>query len=99
MMENVIFRQHLRCGGGRRSFIIVGMGGRAVEGSGLENRRACKRTVGSNPTPSAISSHTALIQRPVRVRMRPGRRLPAHSVTFGNNHSCSSATQRKNNFG
>gem|GEM_PF-6141457 len=25
-----------------------------VEGSGLENRRACKRTVGSNPTLSAI---------------------------------------------
>ncbi len=26
-----------------------------VEGSGLENRRACKRTVGSNPTLSAIN--------------------------------------------
>ncbi len=25
-----------------------------VEGSGLENRRACERTVGSNPTLSAI---------------------------------------------
>ena len=31
------------------------MGGRAVEGTGLENRQACKRLVGSNPTPSAIS--------------------------------------------
>ena len=30
------------------------MGGRAVEGTGLENRQACKRLVGSNPTPSAI---------------------------------------------
>ncbi len=30
------------------------MGGRVVECTGLENRRACKRTVGSNPTPSAI---------------------------------------------
>tara|TARA_B100001245_G_scaffold206729_1_gene168868 strand:- start:202 stop:306 length:105 start_codon:yes stop_codon:yes gene_type:complete len=30
------------------------MGGRAVEGTGLENRRARKRLVGSNPTPSAI---------------------------------------------
>ena len=30
------------------------MGGRAVEGTGLENRRARKGTVGSNPTPSAI---------------------------------------------
>ena len=32
------------------------MGGRAVEGTGLENRQACKRLVGSNPTPSAISN-------------------------------------------
>ena len=30
------------------------MGGRAVEGSSLENCRACKRTGGSNPSPSAI---------------------------------------------
>lgn len=29
------------------------MGGRAVEGTGLENRRTGDRTVGSNPTPSA----------------------------------------------
>ena len=29
------------------------MGGRAVEGTGLENQQACKRLVGSNPTPSA----------------------------------------------
>ena len=29
------------------------MGGRAVEGSGLENRQGCKLLVGSNPTPSA----------------------------------------------
>ncbi len=26
-----------------------------VESTGLENRQACKRLVGSNPTPSAIS--------------------------------------------
>ncbi len=31
------------------------MGGRAVEGTGLENQQACKRLVGSNPTPSASS--------------------------------------------
>ena len=31
----------------------VWMGGRAVEGTGLENQQACKRLVGSNPTPSA----------------------------------------------
>jgi hypothetical protein len=30
------------------------MGGRAVEGTGLENRQAGNRLVGSNPTPSAI---------------------------------------------
>src|SRR4051812_9576432 len=29
------------------------MGGRAVECTGLEIRRSCKRSVGSNPTPSA----------------------------------------------
>src|SRR5262245_34061127 len=29
------------------------MGGRVVEGTGLENRQARKRLVGSNPTPSA----------------------------------------------
>jgi hypothetical protein len=32
------------------------MGGRAVEGTGLENRQARKGLVGSNPTPSA--THT-----------------------------------------
>ena len=31
------------------------MGGRVVEGTGLENRRGGDATVGSNPTPSAIS--------------------------------------------
>ncbi len=30
------------------------MGGRAVEGTGLENRRTFTRIVGSNPTPSAL---------------------------------------------
>ena len=35
--------------------IAMRMGGRAVEGTGLENRQARKRLVGSNPTPSAIS--------------------------------------------
>src|SRR5205085_9116304 len=32
---------------------LLGMGGRAVEGTGLENRQGCKPLVGSNPTPSA----------------------------------------------
>ena len=43
---------------------VCWMGGRVVEGSGLENRRACKRTVGSNPTPSAS---TSLLFRPPSV--------------------------------
>jgi hypothetical protein len=29
------------------------MGGRVVEGTGLENRQTCKRLEGSNPSPSA----------------------------------------------
>ena len=29
------------------------MGGRVVEGTGLENQQGCKLFVGSNPTPSA----------------------------------------------
>ena len=38
------------------------MGGRAVEGTGLENRQAGDRLVGSNPTPSATSSRADLSQ-------------------------------------
>ena len=37
----------------------TGMGGRAVEGTGLENRRGCKLLVGSNPTPSATEERRA----------------------------------------
>ena len=33
--------------------VARGMGGRAVEGTGLENRQTRKGLVGSNPTPSA----------------------------------------------
>ena len=36
------------------------MGGRAVEGTGLENRRGSDVTVGSNPTPSAINQLISL---------------------------------------
>jgi hypothetical protein len=35
---------------------LIRKGGRAVYCSGLENRRARKGTVGSNPTPSAKTS-------------------------------------------
>lgn len=41
-----------------------------VEGSGLENRRAGNRTVGSNPTPSAIPEQRWAL-RPPRLRARP----------------------------
>lgn len=36
-------------------------GARVVESTGLENRQACKRLVGSNPTPSATFTYKALI--------------------------------------
>lgn len=38
------------------------MGGRVVEGTGLENRQAGNRLVGSNPTPSAkLTAHDTLV--------------------------------------
>jgi hypothetical protein len=40
--------------GHNRVFCSTWRGGRVVEGSGLENRRVCKGSVGSNPTLSAI---------------------------------------------
>jgi hypothetical protein len=36
------------------------MGGRVVEGTGLENRQACKRLEGSNPSPSASTLATPM---------------------------------------
>jgi hypothetical protein len=42
------------------------MGGRAVEGTGLENRQGRKFLVGSNPTPSAILSLLAAPANEVR---------------------------------
>ena len=40
---------------------LSGMGGRVVEGTGLENRQAGNRLVGSNPTPSAIVIYLILL--------------------------------------
>ena len=37
------------------------MGGRAVEGTGLENRQGGDLFVGSNPTPSAIIWHNCSV--------------------------------------
>ena len=42
-----------------------GMGGRAVECTGLEIRQSCKRFVGSNPTPSAKSTSSNVRQSPI----------------------------------
>src|SRR6266542_3587652 len=39
------------------------MGGRAVEGTGLENRQGRKSLVGSNPTPSASMTIATVCQR------------------------------------
>ena len=51
------------------------MGGRVVEGSGLENRRGCKLSVGSNPTPSAtlrpVGLRVAGHQKNDRARVSP----------------------------
>ncbi len=49
------------------------MGGRAVEGTGLENRRSRKATVGSNPTPSALLSMDKSSVQPNRSRASHGR--------------------------
>ncbi len=56
-----------RCRGAR---LRRWMGGRAVEGTGLENRQACKRLVGSNPTPSATRSPT--LTRPIYTQYPQG---------------------------
>ena len=49
------------------------MGGRAVEGTGLENRQARKGLVGSNPTPSAMRVDCE----------RVGQRAPVSGVRIG----------------
>ncbi len=55
------------------------MGGRAVEGTGLENRQGLTLLVGSNPTPSAISKEWGMggLANPVaqirKPKLPPGR--------------------------
>ena len=58
------------------------MGGRVVEGTGLENQQGCKLFVGSNPTPSA----SQLLQQ---VRMSP-----ENSKFFAENQQISSTSVR-----
>ena len=50
------------------------MGGRAVEGTGLENRQACKGLVGSNPTPSTkVVPHAGRTKGALIPALAPGR--------------------------
>ena len=49
---------------GHRFRLGTRRGARAVESGGLENRWACKRPVGSNPTPAATIASTARIHAP-----------------------------------
>jgi hypothetical protein len=48
----------------------IWMGGRAVEGTGLENRQGRKSLVGSNPTPSATFVSNKFIKTQGRSRER-----------------------------
>ncbi len=66
----VTLSERMRAAGGKTGRIR--MGGRAVEGTGLENRQGRKSFVGSNPTPSAITSLT-----------NPDRRRPTKSAQSG----------------
>ena len=43
----------------------TGRGGRVVDGTGLENRRAVKRTEGSNPS---LSAKNIVLKRPVYLK-------------------------------
>jgi hypothetical protein len=64
------------------------MGGRAVEGTGLENRQARKGLVGSNPTPSAIKWHLHFDLKEksprflFRLHFSPHRKLPLISLVL-----------------
>ena len=55
------------------------MGGRAVEGTGLENRQARERLVGSNPTPSATAGSAQKKRRSL------GRASETGSASHGGN--------------
>ncbi len=62
-------------------------GGRVVYGSGLENRRACKGTVGSNPTLSAIpSTGIAVFLCSEEVNVLPYRTVRNHARCEETNH-------------
>ena len=52
-----------------------------VEGTGLENQQACKRLVGSNPTPSATEGFTIVGSRRKRFDMIPE---PLGKLIFAN---------------
>src|SRR5262245_53336655 len=56
------------------------MGGRAVEGSGLENRQGCKPLMGSNPTPSAKAMFAPVLFRPRLPSAEP--RFHRHNLEY-----------------
>ena len=62
---NTMVKQHLML------FDLPWRGGRVVYGSGLENQRGCKPTVGSNPTLSVHKPSPRLGFSMSRRRLRP----------------------------
>ena len=62
----------LRAAQHNASRVRRGTGGRAVECTGLENRRGCKPTVGSNPTLSATLRWLRVAGHPQVVRLQEG---------------------------
>ena len=60
---------------------LLRMGGRAVEGTGLENRQAGDRLVGSNPTVSATISLLSLLPVFLAIFLRNLRGLQQRCVT------------------
>src|SRR5690242_13523264 len=61
------------------------MGGRVVEGTGLENRQGRESLVGSNPTPSASCPQISTVQRGPARAFSPSilPHFPLHLTTRG----------------
>ena len=62
----------------KRLISMVRMGGRVVEGTGLENRRGGDVSVGSNPTPSAIKARASFYGADSLRLRTPAARMGAH---------------------
>src|SRR5258708_32643060 len=81
------------------------MGGRAVEGTGLENRQGCKLLVGSNPTPSAtypfaiVRTHPRnSINTPLDILYRPPSSAMIHLSRMGSRMGCVEAVNGANDW-